>query len=441
MDKLAGQSIIDTLTEQFESFEKSLNGQSQSVVHGVRKSAFHTLKGKGFPAQKDEEYKFTNFTKALEKNIDFNSSKATVGISASQAESVRIKNFDAYNLVFVNGKFSAELSDQVSIEGVEVSTFEDATKNNPDTLAQYFGTQANIEKDAFVALNTAFSQNGVFISVDANTVVDKPIALYFIGDGSTNQSIYNIRNLMVVGKSAQVTLLEKFDTLGAEKSFTNVVNEFFVSENSHAKYFKIENDTDNTYHISNVSVAQEGHSNFTANTIALNGAMVRNNLDIKLNGEGCEAYMNGLYVLEGKTHVDNHTVVDHIEPNSYSNELYKGIMNDKSKGVFNGKIFVRQAAQKTNAFQSNKNILLTNDATVNTKPQLEIWADDVKCSHGCTTGQLDKDALFYLQARGIRKEHARAILLNAFASDVIENLEIEALQAYVEEIIAARLEV
>ncbi len=278
------------------------------------------------------------------------------------------------------------------------------------------------------------------INVGDNIVVDKPIALYFVSDSSNEQPIYNTRNIVVVGKSAQVTVLEKFDTLGKEKSFTNAVNEIFVAENAHAKYYKIENDADATYHISNVNVAQDRNSNFTANTIALNGAMVRNNLDIKLNDEGCEAHMNGLYVLGGKTHVDNHTTVDHTMPNAYSNELYKGIMDDKSKGVFNGKIFVRKDAQKTNAFQSNKNILMTNDATVNTKPQLEIWADDVKCSHGCTTGQLDQDALFYLQARGIRKERARAILLHAFASDVIENLEIKAIQDYVEEIITARLE-
>ena len=168
--------------------------------------------------------------------------------------------------------------------------------------------------------------------------------------------------------------------------------------------------------------------------------MVRNNLNIKLEAEGCKAYMNGLYLLSGNTHADNHTVVDHKEPNAYSSELYKGIMDDKSTGVFNGKIFVRQNAQKTNAFQSNKNILLTNDATVNTKPQLEIWADDVKCSHGCTTGQIDQDALFYLQARGIRKDKAMAILLQAFASDVLENLENKAIKDYVKAIIIKRLE-
>ncbi len=440
MDKISGQSILDALTGKFEAFEKSLNGQSKSAIHQVRKDAFKVLKENGFPAPKDEEYKFTNLTKALEKNIDFQSIASTPSITSEQIESVKIPNLDAYNLVFINGAFSAENSDKFSIEGLDVSSFEQAAGNNTDNVAKYFGKQADFQNDAFIALNTAFSQNGAVITVKDNTVIDKPIALYFVSDGATSQPIYNTRNIVVVGQSAQVTVLEKFDTLGTEKSFTNAVNEIFVAENANAKYFKIENDASATYHISNVNVAQERNSRFTANTIALNGAMVRNNLDIKLNGEGCESHMNGLYVLGNKTHVDNHTVVDHIMPNCYSNELYKGIMDDKSKGVFNGKIFVREDAQKTNAFQSNKNILMTDDASVNTKPQLEIWADDVKCSHGCTTGQLDQDAMFYLQARGIRKERARAILLHAFAIDVIENLEIEAIQNYVEEIISERLE-
>lgn len=440
MSKLAGQSILDSLAERFEVFEKSLNGQSKTAIHQVRKNAFLSLTEKGFPVAKDEEYKFTNLTKALEKNIDFGSTAASGTLSAEKIESVKIKDLDAINLVFINGEFSSEFSDDMSLTGITLNTFDEASKKDPERIESLFGQQASFENDAFVALNTAFSKEGTFIEVNPNAVIEKPIALYFIGDSTTAQSIYNIRNLMFVGKSAQVTIVEKFDTIGSEKSFTNVVNEFSLDENSNVRYFKIENDSENAYHISNVNVSQERNSHFTANTIALSGAMVRNNLDIKLNNEGCEAHMNGLYVLGGKTHVDNHTVVDHTKPNAYSNELYKGIMDDKSKGVFNGKIFVRQDAQKTNAFQSNKNILLTNDATVNTKPQLEIWADDVKCSHGCTTGQLDPDALFYLQARGIKKERARAILLHAFASDVIENLGLEPVQVYVEDIITERLE-
>jgi Fe-S cluster assembly protein SufD len=189
-----------------------------------------------------------------------------------------------------------------------------------------------------------------------------------------------------------------------------------------------------------VHAKQASSSNFKTFTFSLNGAMVRNNLNIKLDGEGIDTYMNGLYLLKGKTHVDNHTVVDHLKPNCHSSELYKGIMDGNSKGVFNGKIFVRQHAQKTNAFQSNKNILLSDTATINTKPQLEIWADDVSCSHGCTTGQLDMDALFYLQARGIKKEKAKAMLLHAFASDVLETVANEAIKTYLENIITERLE-
>ncbi len=440
MTKLAGQSILDSLAGRFEAFEKSLNGQSKSAIHQVRKAAFASLNQTGFPHAKHEEYKFTNLTKALEKNIDFGANERSANLTNEEIESVKIAGLDAYNLVFLNGHYSADLSDKVSEEGLSIETFQGSSADNVEELTSQFGQIASFEDNAFIALNTAFSQNGVVIKVDKGAVISKPIALYFIGETKNEQLFYNVRNLISVSETAQVTILEKFDTIGSEKAFTNVVNEVSVAASANTKYFKLEDDADHTYHISNVKVNQAKDSTFTANTIALNGAMVRNNLDIRLEDEGCEANMNGLYVLSGKTHVDNHTVVDHLKPNCNSNELYKGIMDDKTKGVFNGKIFVRQDAQKTNAFQSNKNILMTNDATVNTKPQLEIWADDVKCSHGCTTGQLDPDAMFYLQARGIRKERARAILLHAFASDVIENLELEPVQEHVERIIADRLE-
>ena len=440
MSKLTGQSLLDTLSPQFELFEKSLNGQIESTIHQVRKKAFRSLVEKGFPSSKDEEYKFTNLTGVLEKNIHFEQVAPSTKLSAQEINSVQIKDLNAINLIFINGVFSSSLSDNFSQHGVTISTFDEVLKRYPNKIEQHFGKHAHFEHDAFVALNTAFSKTGLFLEIEPDVIVEKPVALYFIGNGTAQQSTYNVRNLITVGKSATVTLIEKFDTIGHEKSFTNVVSEISMAENSNANYFKIENDTEVSYHISNMNVSQARDSHFTANTIALNGAMVRNNLNIRLNGEGCEAHMNGLYVLGGKTHVDNHTEVDHIKPNAYSNELYKGIMDDESKGIFNGKIFVRQDAQKTNAFQSNKNILLTNDATVNTKPQLEIWADDVKCSHGCTTGQLDPDALFYLQARGIKKEKAKAMLLYAFAIDVIQNLTLEPIRDYVEKIIIKRLE-
>ena len=440
MKEVTGNNIITALAGQFETFEKGLNGQSQSPVHQVRRAAMAQLQDTGLPAAKDEEYKFTNLTKAIGKNIDFSLPKPDFSQGAEAINQVKINDLDAYSLIFLNGEFNAELSDTIEVEGLTVLPFAEALKTKADVVEQYFGKKADAEKDPFIAMNTAFSQHGIFIELANKTVLDKPIALYFIGDSQASQLAYQIRNLVVAGKFTKATIIEKFDTLGDHASFTNVVNEFSVDDSAHIQHFKIENDTDKAYHISNTHASQEANSNFTANTIALNGAMVRNNLNIRLDAEGCESYMNGLYVLKGKTHVDNHTVVDHIKPNSYSNELYKGIMDDRSKGVFNGKIFVRQDAQKTNAFQSNKNVLLSDNATVNTKPQLEIWADDVKCSHGCTTGQLDEDALFYLQARGIQKDKARAILLHAFASDVLENIDNEAIRNYLEQIITERLE-
>ncbi len=440
MEKIAGQTIVDSLTSQFESFEKSLNGQGKSAVHAIRKSAFETLSNHGFPGPKSEAYKFTNFTKAIEKNLDLDSSSPTFGLDAQLISASEIAGLNAHKIVFLNGIYSEEHSDEVEVQGIKVTSLAKALKADSKSLEGIFNTQANFEKDAFVAMNTAFAQHGVVIEVEANAVIEKPVVLYFIGDCTKSQLTYNIRNLVVAGKFSQFTVIEKFDTIGEHASLTNAVNEFSVAENAHVQYYKIENDSGKAYHISNTHASQAANSNFTANTYALNGAMVRNNLNIKLESEGCEAYMNGLYLLDGKTHVDNHTIVDHMKPNCYSNELYKGIMDGSSKGVFNGKIFVRQDAQQTNAFQSNKNILLSDKATVNTKPQLEIWADDVKCSHGCTTGQLDQEALFYLQSRGIQKDKARAILLTAFASDLLENVSNEAIKIYLGEIIAQRLE-
>lgn len=440
MKEIAGNTIISSLTSQFEAYEKQLNGQSQSAIHQVRKAALAQLQNAGLPAAKDEEYKFTNLTKALSEQIDFDLPTPTFSQGNATVDDMKIKGLEAYTLVFLNGSFQPALSNLPEIEGLTVMPFAQALKEKTEVVNRLFGTQAKAENDPFIAMNTAFSREGAFIEIGSKVVADKPIALYFVGDSSQTKLSYHVRNMVVAHPFAEATIIEKFDTPGSHESFTNVVNEFSVNEGANIQYFKIENDTEKAYHVSNTHASQEANSTFTANTITLNGAMVRNNLNISLDAEDCQSHMNGLYVLKGKTHVDNHTVVDHVKPNSYSNELYKGIMDDRSKGIFNGKIFVRQDAQKTNAFQSNKNVLLSDKATVNTKPQLEIWADDVKCSHGCTTGQLDLEALFYLQSRGIQKDKARAMLLHAFASDVLENINNEAIKNYLELIIIERLE-
>jgi Fe-S cluster assembly protein SufD len=439
MEKISGQLILNALTDQFETFEKSLNGQSKSNAHQIRKNAFNHLVEHGFPHAKSEEYKFTNLTKALEKNFELRTAQRSPSLSNKQISSVEIENLDAHKIVFINGKYSETHSDKIDVTGLKIIPLNKALKDSPEKLEAIFSTKADYESDPFIALNTAFSQDGIFIEIEDNVIVARPIMLHFIGDCQQDELLYQIRNIVKAGKFSQCTIIEKFDNIGSTPSFTNAVVEIDVAENAFLKYFKIENDTDKAYHVSNIHASQAAKSTLTTNTYALNGAIVRNNLNIMLEDEGCEAYMNGLYLLDGKTHVDNHTVVDHKKPNCYSNELYKGIMDGSSRGVFNGKIFVRKDAQKTNAFQSNKNVLLTNKAIVNTKPQLEIWADDVKCSHGCTTGQLDMEALFYLQSRGIQKEKARGMLLQAFANDVLETVSIDAIKDYLKAIFVQRL--
>ncbi len=410
-----------------------------SKFQTFRNEAFALLNEVGLPAVKNEEYKFTNLTKVFDKQIKVGLAGNTNAITKNEIDSAKIPNLDAYNLVFVNGQFSKEQSSNDLPKGIAIKQIVQAIEDQDANFLNSFGQITSQNTDAFLQMNTALVQDGAFITVDAKTVIDKPIALIYINDATQTGAYYNARNLIIVGKSSQIDFVEMFSSKGTEACLTNIVTEIAVEDNAHVHYYKIQNNHQNAYHVGTTQVRQTRSSVFSAYTFTLNGAMVRNNLNIAVDGEGCEAHMYGLYLVNGKTHVDNHTVVDHIKPHSYSNELYKGILEDTSKGVFNGKIFVRKEAQKTNAFQSNKNILLSDSSVVNTKPQLEIWADDVKCSHGCTTGQIDQDALFYLRARGLSKDSARAVLLYAFAIEVIEQVKLEPLKNYLEKIISTRL--
>jgi Fe-S cluster assembly protein SufD len=247
------------------------------------------------------------------------------------------------------------------------------------------------------------------------------------------------RTLIVTGINSVATIVEKFDSVGTSNHFSNQVTEAVVAENAQLNFYSIQNDAGNRYQYNHTQFDQANYSRVNTYTFTLNGKLVRNNLHLSLDGEGIESHMFGLYLLHNDTLADNHTVVDHRKANSYSNELYKGIMDNSSKGVFNGKIYVRPHAQKTNAFQANRNISLTDKATINTKPQLEIWADDVKCSHGCTTGQLDEEAMFYLQSRGISKDTARAMMLYAFAGEIIDNIKHPELKDYLDQLVSERL--
>lgn len=418
---------MSTLTKKnlFEGFlESSFAGFEKSREEG--KASFLN---QGLPTLKSEEYKFTAITKKLEQSLSNLNAAKPFDLSAKEVSEAIPQGFEGAVLVFSNGHLVKNLclgADQLNFSPLSEKT------ETP------IGSIAKVEKDAFAALNQASFEEGVFISIPKKEVVEKPILLLSFNKANLGD-IISPRVWIEVGDFAEVTFISHSINQSDSPYFVNFVAEIKGGLNSQIRYYRIQNEGKNAFEVSNIETNLLQDSRFTSVTLSLSGEMVRNNLSLNLLGSNSEGNMYGIYLLNGKTHVDNHTNVDHTVPHAESNELYKGILADQSRGVFNGKIFVRQDAQKTNAFQQNNNILLSNDATVNTKPQLEIWADDVKCSHGCTTGQLDEEALFYIQSRGIDKIQAKGLLLFAFAGEVLEHINNESFREYCTNLVQERL--
>ena len=404
----------------------------------LRHDALETFQHMGLPGPKHEEYKYTPLTRYLEKNFTFVPDDAPGPIT--NIERFFIRGIDANIIVFIDGVFSKDHSSIIAqADQIRIERLEDALRNNNETVLQHFSKYINYKSDALAAWNTAAWNHGLFIHIPDNTLLEKPVIIYNITHATAGEIVAVNRNLVVVGKSSEATIIEKFDSVGTANHFTNLVTEIVVNENAKLNLYSIQDDKGNRFQYSLTEIYQKNASLLNTYTFSLDGKLIRNNLHLQIDGEGVESHMYGLYLLGKDTLADNHTVVDHKKAHSFSNELYKGIMDDSSKGVFNGKIFVRPHAQKTNAFQANRNILLTDKATVNTKPQLEIWADDVKCSHGCTTGQLDEEAVFYLRSRGLSKETARAMVLYAFAGEVLDQVKHPVIKGYLDSIISNRL--
>ena len=306
------------------------------------------------------------------------------------------------------------------------------------TIETYFNTIAK-KDDNLTALNTAFTKEGAYIYIPKSVVAEKPIQILHFSTSKQGPMLLQPRNLIVAEENAQVQIFERHQSLVPHQVLTNAVTEIFAAENAIVDYYKVQNDLDEASLIDNTYVAQKGKSHVSVHTFSFGGQLIRNNLNFYQKGEYIDSTMKGITIIGDRQHVDHYTLVDHAQPNCESHQDYKGIYADKSVGVFNGKIYVNQIAQKTNAFQKNNNILLDNTATINTKPQLEIFADDVKCSHGCTIGQLDEDALFYLRSRGIPKREAKGLLTYAFANNVLESVKIPALKLRINKLIADKL--
>ncbi len=403
-----------------------------------REEALNEFMKLGLPAAKHEEFKHTPIKRLLEKNFDF--TLANPKGNVSDVKEFAIPELEANVIVFINGLFSKEHSSIISSETeISILSLEEAVEKKSEVVLAHLSKYIDLKTDTFASWNTAAWTSGLFVHIPANTKVETPIVLYHVHDTSQGQVISHNRNLIVVEENSSVTLLEKYDSVGKASHFSNSATEASVAKNAELNLYMIQNDSGSRFQYGLTQIHQADASRVNTFTFSLSGKLIRNNLHLSLDGEGIESHMYGLYLLDNDTLADNHTVVDHRKPNSFSNELYKGILDGSSKGVFNGKIYVRPQAQKTNAFQSNKNILLTDNAGINTKPQLEIWADDVKCSHGCTSGQLDEEALFYLQSRGIGKDTAQAMMLYAFAGELLDNVKHPVIKDYLDKIISERL--
>lgn len=425
------------LITDFYSKEAGMNGEAHSLFHQTKRRALQQFELLGFPTIRNEEWKYSNVRDIIKESYQFDSDHS---LTSEAIEKLNFPGLTDNVLYFINGKYEPSFSTILSPEDqLILLPLSQAARQYPDLVNDYFNKLAKTEDEAFTALNTAFANDGVFIHVPKGKVVEKSIILRFLSDASSANVGSNPRNLIVVGQNAQVKIAESYRTVGGEHSFTNAFTEIYVAEDANVQYYKVQNETDSAYHVGTTQVSMADRSHFYAATVTLNGGFTRNNLNIELDGEHCDAHMYGLYFPDGKQHVDNHTLADHRKPNSESNELYKGVLMGKSTGVFNGKIFVRQDAQKTNAYQSCKNVVLSPEATMNTKPQLEIYADDVKCSHGTTTGQLDEEALFYMRSRGISKSEALSLLMFAFCADVVSQIKIDPIREYLEEVITQKL--
>ena len=430
-------SLQSQIKELFHKQQAGLNGTAKEPYNQRRIAAINSLETLGFPTTKHEEWKYSNVKKLTNESYNFNSATT---LNTTELKSFELPDLKGIIIYFINGVFQEHLSDlSQAKDKISIQTIKQAASNNPELLNEHFSKYSKDNVEAFTAANTAIAEEGIVIKVEENTTLEHPIILRMISDVRNENVGVTLRNLVIVGKNSEVKIAEAFRTLGESSSFVNTVTEIVVDEDARVDYYKVQNDNNASYHIGTTNVYQKDRSYFYSATVTINGGFVRNNLNLDINGEHVESFMYGLYVPNESQHVDNHTVADHRRPNSVSNELYKGVLMDKSTGVFNGKIFVRQEAQKTNAYQNCRNVITSDNATMNTKPQLEIWADDVKCSHGATTGMLNEEAIFYMRSRGIPKDEAIKMQLLAFAEDVVSQIKIDSIREYLSEMISAKL--
>ena len=445
------REIMATTAERLDSYVDAYNelrshGQEREPVwlRQLREDAWTRFHAKGFPTTHDEDWRFTSLA-ALTRTSFRQAAKGDAAVSASELEAYRVAD-ETCQLVFVNGHFAPELSRVQNLpRGLEVCGLAQALSGGaagqaPEGIEQHLGRYADVRRDVFAALNTALWVDGAYIHVSRGAVIEHPVHLLYVSAGAGSEIMTHLRTLIVAEQSSQASVIEDYISLGSEAAFSNAVTELVAGEGAVVSHFLVERENLASYNVSTLRLEQARGTNVDSHSILLGGKLVRNNVHPVLGGEGAECLINGLFVGAGHQHLDNYMLVEHARPNGSSRQFYNGILADNSRGVFHGRIVVHKDAQKTDAKQTNRNLLLSDNARIDTKPQLEIHADDVKCTHGATIGQIEEEQLFYLRSRGFEESAARNMLLYAFASECLERMREPAARVFIAKLIGDRLE-
>lgn len=432
MYKIEQQNIY---VDQFDQLKQKLAGNDLSWLRQIRQSSIAKFADLGFPTLRNEEWRFTNVKPIADTPFRIDADGYKLEPSAAEKIKQIVSQFGQLSLcqiVFINGRYSSQFSSIPALPNqIQVASLAQILKTESANVESHLAQYAHFQEYSFTALNTAFFPDGAFVRIPPATVADVPIHLLFISSPDSQPVVTHPRILVVAEQNSKATVIETYIGMENEVYWVNTVTELVAGENSTIEHCKIEMESKQAFHTSLLQIQQETNSTVVCNSISLGGRIVRNDLNVLLNGEGTDCTLNGLYHVTGNQHVDNHTTIDHIKPHGTSRELYKGILDGQSRAVFNGRIIVHPDAQKTDAIQVNKNLLLSNEGLVNTKPELKIFANDVKCKHGATVGQIDSDTLFYLRSRGIDEKSARQILITAFANGMIDRISSKPLQEIV----------
>lgn len=429
-----------TYLSHFARLDAAPPAGGRSWLHGIRKAAIARFADLGFPTTRQEGWRLTSVAPIA--GVSFAPAAPVELDPAALARLGRpgVGDWPCHRLVFVNGRYSEPLSSPRPLPaGTTAGSLAAALRDGPERVEPHLARYAGYADHAFRALNTAFIEDGAFVHLPAGALLEEPIHLVFVSAAAGEPAVSHPRNLIVAGAGSQATIVESYLGLGREVYFTNAVTELVAGENAVIDHYKVQRESEAAFHVATLQVHQHRNSRLVSHSISLGGALVRNDLAVVLGAEGSECTLDGLYLATGRQHVDNHTTIDHVKPHCSSSELYKGILGGRAKGVFDGRIIVRPDAQKTDARQTNRNLLLSDDAVIDTKPELQIYANDVKCTHGAALGQLDRDALFYLRSRGIDEAAAGGLLVHAFARDIIDRIGIAPIRAALDELLLARL--